>query len=162
PSRILNDGSTEDRWSSSSLPYRPRRDRRFRLRRAAPARGTRVCPRPSRGCPPRPRPLGRFLFRGSPGARAAAHRRGGRSATPRRGAAVGEIADRFRTSSATVVTQYNGLSVSQLSALRRALGTEAKYRVAKNTLVKRAAQDAGIEGMDELFIGPTAIAFVEG
>lgn len=83
-------------------------------------------------------------------------------AKPDKVAAVAEIADRFRTSSATVITEYTGLSVSQLSQLRRALGTSAKYRVAKNTLVKRAAQDAGIEGIDELFIGPTAIAFVEG
>jgi large subunit ribosomal protein L10 len=83
-------------------------------------------------------------------------------AKPDKVAAVAEIADRFRTSSATVVTEYTGLSVSQLSQLRRALGTSAKYRVAKNTLVKRAAEDAGIEGLEELFIGPTAIAFVEG
>lgn len=83
-------------------------------------------------------------------------------AKPDKVSAVAEIADRFRTSSATVVTQYNGLSVSQLSQLRRALGTSAKYRVAKNTLVKRAAEDAGIEGLEELFVGPTAIAFVEG
>ncbi|HVW44135.1 MAG TPA: 50S ribosomal protein L10 [Amycolatopsis sp.] len=83
-------------------------------------------------------------------------------AKPDKVAAVAEIADRFRTSSATVVTEYNGLSVSQLSQLRRALGTSAKYRVAKNTLVKRAAEDAGIEGLEELFVGPTAIAFVEG
>jgi large subunit ribosomal protein L10 len=52
--------------------------------------------------------------------------------------------------------------VSQISTLRRALGTGAKYRVAKNTLVKRAAADAGIEGLEHLFVGPTAIAFVEG
>lgn len=83
-------------------------------------------------------------------------------AKPDKVAAVAEIADRFRNSSATVVTEYTGLSVSQLSQLRRALGNTAKYRVAKNTLVKRAAEDAGIEGLDELFIGPTAIAFVEG
>ncbi|TNC28658.1 50S ribosomal protein L10 [Amycolatopsis alkalitolerans] len=83
-------------------------------------------------------------------------------AKPDKVAAVAEIADRFRSSSATVVTEYTGLSVSQLSQLRRALGTSAKYRVAKNTLVQRAAQDAGIEGLEELFIGPTAIAFVEG
>lgn len=83
-------------------------------------------------------------------------------AKPDKVAAVAEIADRFRTSSATVVTEYTGLSVSQLSQLRRALGTSAKYRVAKNTLVKRAAQDAGIEGLEELFIGPTAIAFIQG
>lgn len=83
-------------------------------------------------------------------------------AKPDKVAAVAEIADRFRNSSATVVTQYTGLSVSQLSQLRRALGTSAKYRVAKNTLIKRAAKEAGIEGMDDLFIGATAIAFVEG
>ncbi|MGH3517651.1 MAG: 50S ribosomal protein L10 [Haloechinothrix sp.] len=83
-------------------------------------------------------------------------------AKPDKVAAVAEIADRFRTSSAAVVTEYTGLSVSQLTELRRTLGSGAKYRVAKNTLVKRAAEDAGIEGMDELFIGPTAIAFIEG
>jgi large subunit ribosomal protein L10 len=83
-------------------------------------------------------------------------------AKPDKVAAVAEIADRFRTASATVITEYTGLSVSQLSQLRRALGSSAKYRVAKNTLVKRAAEDAGIEGLDDLFIGPTAIAFVEG
>lgn len=83
-------------------------------------------------------------------------------AKPEKVAAVAEIADRFRNSSATVVTEYTGLSVSQLATLRRALGSTATYRVAKNTLVRRAVADAGIEGMDELFLGPTAIAFVEG
>ncbi|EHR59390.1 50S ribosomal protein L10 [Saccharomonospora cyanea] len=83
-------------------------------------------------------------------------------AKPDKVAAVAEIADRFRNSSAAVVTQYSGLSVSQLSELRRALGDTANYRVAKNTLVKRAAAEAGVEGLDELFVGPTAIAFVEG
>jgi large subunit ribosomal protein L10 len=83
-------------------------------------------------------------------------------AKPDKVAAVAEIAESFRTSSATVVTQYSGLSVAQLSKLRRALGTSAKYRVAKNTLVKRAAEDAGIEGLEHLFVGPTAIAFVDG
>ncbi|MQA60404.1 MAG: 50S ribosomal protein L10 [Actinophytocola sp.] len=83
-------------------------------------------------------------------------------AKPDKVAAVAEIADRFRNSSAAVVTEYTGLSVSQLTELRRALGSGAKYRVAKNTLVKRAADEAGIEGLDDLFIGPTAIAFIEG
>ncbi|WP_216210538.1 50S ribosomal protein L10 [Amycolatopsis aidingensis] len=82
-------------------------------------------------------------------------------AKPDKVAAVAEIADRFRNASATVVTEYTGLSVSQLGKLRRALGSSAKYRVAKNTLVKRAVEDAGIEGMDDLFVGPTAITFVE-
>jgi large subunit ribosomal protein L10 len=83
-------------------------------------------------------------------------------AKPDKVAAVAEIAESFRTSSATVVTQYSGLSVSQLTKLRRALGTSAKYRVAKNTLAKRAAEDAGVEGLEDLFIGPTAMAFVQG
>src|SRR5882724_10092846 len=83
-------------------------------------------------------------------------------AKPDKVAAVAEIADKFRTSSAAVVTQYSGLSVSQLTTLRRALGTTASYRVAKNTLVLRAAADAGVQGLDALFTGPTAIAFVDG
>jgi len=76
--------------------------------------------------------------------------------------AVAEIADRFRNSSAAVVTEYSGLTVSQLTTLRRALGTGTTYRVAKNTLVKRAAEKADVQGLDDLFLGPTAIAFVEG
>ena len=83
-------------------------------------------------------------------------------AKPEKVAAVAEIADKFRNSSATVVTEYTGLSVSQLAELRRALGSSATYRITKNTLVRRAATDAGVEGLDELFLGPTAIAFVEG
>ena len=77
-------------------------------------------------------------------------------------ATVAEIADKFRTSSAAVVTEYRGLTMKQLTQLRRALGSDAQYTVAKNTLVKRAATDAGLADVDELFTGPTAIAFVTG
>jgi large subunit ribosomal protein L10 len=52
--------------------------------------------------------------------------------------------------------------VANLAELRRSLSGTATYSVAKNTLVKRAATEAGIEGLDELFTGPTAIAFVSG
>jgi large subunit ribosomal protein L10 len=76
--------------------------------------------------------------------------------------AVAEIADKFRGSSASVVTEYRGLTMTQLTALRGTLGDGATYRVAKNTLIKRAAQDAGVEGIEQLLIGPTAIAFVTG
>lgn len=76
--------------------------------------------------------------------------------------AVAEIAEQFKGSTAAVVTEYRGLSVSQITELRRALGEGATYSVAKNTLVKRAAAEAGVEGLDELFTGPTAIAFIEG
>ena len=76
--------------------------------------------------------------------------------------AVADIAEQFKDSTATVVTEYRGLTVANLAELRRSLGDSATYTVAKNTLVKRAAAEAGIEGLDELFVGPTAIAFVTG
>ena len=76
--------------------------------------------------------------------------------------AVAELTDHFRNSSATVLTEYRGLTVSQLTELRRALGAQTKYSVSKNTLAKRAAVDAGIDGLDALFTGPTALAFVSG
>ena len=76
--------------------------------------------------------------------------------------AVAEIAEQFKSSTATVVTEYRGLTVANLAELRRSLSGAATYTVAKNTLVKRAAAEAGIEGLDELFAGPTAIAFVRG
>lgn len=76
--------------------------------------------------------------------------------------AVADIAEQFKASTATVVTEYRGLTVANLAELRRSLGASVTYTVAKNTLVKRAASEAGIEGLDELFAGPTAIAFVQG
>jgi len=76
--------------------------------------------------------------------------------------AVADIAEQFKAATATVVTEYRGLSVANLAELRRSLAGSATYTVAKNTLVKRAASEAGIEGLDELFAGPTAIAFVRG
>ena len=76
--------------------------------------------------------------------------------------AVAELTDDFRNSSATVLTEYRGLTVKQLTELRRSLGGETKYSVSKNTLAKRAATDAGIDGLDTLFSGPTALAFING
>ncbi len=77
-------------------------------------------------------------------------------------ATVAEIADQFRGASAAVVTEYRGLTMSQLTTLRKSLGTDTAYTIAKNTLVKRAAADAGVEGLDDLFTGPTAVAFIGG
>jgi large subunit ribosomal protein L10 len=76
--------------------------------------------------------------------------------------AVADIAEQFKVSTATVITEYRGLSVANLAELRRSLAGSATYSVAKNTLIKRAASEAGIEGLDQLFVGPTAIAFVSG
>ena len=76
--------------------------------------------------------------------------------------AVAELTDSFRNSSATVLTEYRGLTVAQITQLRRSLGATTTYAVTKNTLAKRAAADAGINGLDALFTGPTALAFVSG
>ncbi|MEV2220714.1 MULTISPECIES: 50S ribosomal protein L10 [Nocardia] len=83
-------------------------------------------------------------------------------AKPEKVTAVEEITEQFKSSSATVITEYRGLSVGKLTDLRRALGEGATYSVAKNTLVKRAAAEAGVVGLDDLFVGPTAIAFIKG
>jgi large subunit ribosomal protein L10 len=81
---------------------------------------------------------------------------------PDKVAAVAELTDKFRESSATVLTEYRGLTMSELTTLRRALGRETTYKVSKNTLTRRAANEAGVTGLDDLLVGPTAIAFVGG
>ena len=77
-------------------------------------------------------------------------------------AAVAELAEEFRGSAAVVLTEYRGLTVKQLTELRRSLGGNASYAVVKNTLTKIAAQEAGVEGIDDHLVGPSAIAFVKG
>jgi large subunit ribosomal protein L10 len=76
--------------------------------------------------------------------------------------AVEEITEEFRSSGAAVLTEYRGLTVAQLKELRRSLGGNATYAVVKNTLTKIAAKDAGVEGIDSLLSGPSAIAFIKG
>jgi large subunit ribosomal protein L10 len=76
--------------------------------------------------------------------------------------AVEEIVEQFTSSNAAVITEYRGLSVKQITDLRRALGRDTTYAVVKNTLTKRAAADAGVAIDDSLLQGPTAIAFVKG
>ena len=76
--------------------------------------------------------------------------------------AVADIAEQFRVATAALITEYRGLTVANLAELRRSLSGSATYTVSKNTLVKRGASQAGVEGLDELFAGPTAIAFVTG
>jgi large subunit ribosomal protein L10 len=83
-------------------------------------------------------------------------------AKPTKVSAVAEIAEYFRGSNAAVLTEYRGLSVAQMKELRRSLGTGVTYAVVKNTLTKIAARDAGVEGLDALLEGPSAIAFVSG
>ena len=83
-------------------------------------------------------------------------------ARPDKAAAVAELTEHFRGSSAAVLTEYRGLTVAQLKELRRSLGEGATYAVVKNTLTKIAAREAGVQGLDDLLNGPSAIAFVKG
>ncbi len=76
--------------------------------------------------------------------------------------AVAELTEEFRGCAGAVLTEYRGLTVSQLQELRRALRDNATYVVVKNTLTKLAAADAGIVGFEELLTGPSAVAFITG
>ncbi len=83
-------------------------------------------------------------------------------ARPDKVAAVAEITDRFRASNAAVLTEYRGLTVAQLTQLRKSIGGHATYAVVKNTLTEIAAKEAGITAFAGQLAGPTAIAFVTG
>jgi large subunit ribosomal protein L10 len=83
-------------------------------------------------------------------------------ARPDKTADVAELVESFQESAGAVLTEYRGLTVKQLQTLRRSLGENANYAVVKNTLTKIAATEAGVEGFDDLLVGPTAIAFING
>lgn len=77
-------------------------------------------------------------------------------------AAVESIKKDVDESTAIVLTEYRGMSVAEITELRRSLGADVKYSVAKNTMIKLAAKEAGIEFDESLLTGPTAIAFING
>jgi len=83
-------------------------------------------------------------------------------ARPDKEAAVAELTEDFRSASATVLTEYRGLTVTSMKELRRSLGANTKYSVVKNTLTKIAAKNAGVEISDDLLVGPSAVAFIKG
>ncbi len=79
---------------------------------------------------------------------------------PEKVAVVDEVKDRLSASQAALLTEYRGLDVGNMSVLRRALREAGgEYKIYKNTLVRFAARDLGIE-IDDFLTGPTAIAFV--
>jgi len=81
---------------------------------------------------------------------------------PEKVAVVDEVRSRFSDSDAALLTEYRGLNVAEISALRRSLRQAGgDYKIYKNTLVRFAARDLGLE-IEDLLTGPTAIAFVEG
>lgn len=77
-------------------------------------------------------------------------------------ASVAELTEKFRNSSAALLTEYRGLTVAQLKQLRLSIAEHASYAVVKNTLTKIAANAAGISVLDDHLAGPSAIAFVHG
>ena len=83
-------------------------------------------------------------------------------ARPDKESAVAELTEDFRTASATVLTEYRGLSVTSMKQLRRSLGADTKYSVVKNTLTKIAAKNAGVDIDESLLAGPSAVAFIKG
>ena len=81
---------------------------------------------------------------------------------PEKVAVVDEVRGRLAGSQAALLTEYRGLNVADISALRRALrDAGGDYKIYKNTLVRFAARDLGLE-IEDLLTGPTAIAFVDG
>ena len=75
---------------------------------------------------------------------------------------VAEVQAQAAKAQTLALAEYRGLTVGQLQELRGELGFDVEYHVAKNTLVKIAANEQGIEGLDDLLVGPTAIAFIKG
>jgi large subunit ribosomal protein L10 len=74
---------------------------------------------------------------------------------------VTTLAERLRSSDTLILADYRGLSVSELDDVRtKLLEQGARFSVVKNTLTKRAAEDAGLGSLTALLEGPTAIAFV--
>ena len=78
-------------------------------------------------------------------------------------AVVDEVTAKFQAADAVFVTEYRGLKVSQLAGLRRALRPSgAEYKVYKNTLARFGAQNAGLDSLADLLVGPSGIAFANG
>ncbi len=78
-------------------------------------------------------------------------------------AVVDEVAAKLQSADAVIITEYRGLKVGQLAGLRRQLrDAGGEYKVFKNTLARLGAAKAGVEGLDEMLLGPSGITFVTG
>ncbi|MFT5564675.1 MAG: large subunit ribosomal protein L10 [Myxococcota bacterium] len=81
-------------------------------------------------------------------------------ATPAKVAVVDRVSEQMSVAAATLLTDYRGLTVTELAELRVELRkANATYEVVKNTLTRLAAKKAGMDGLDEMLVGPTAIVF---
>jgi large subunit ribosomal protein L10 len=75
---------------------------------------------------------------------------------------VAALKKRIGGSHALLLAEYRGLSVHDATELRRSLADDARFAIVKNTLMQRAATEAGIDDLEALLAGPTAVAFVDG
>ncbi|MGD9702796.1 MAG: 50S ribosomal protein L10 [Acidimicrobiia bacterium] len=82
---------------------------------------------------------------------------------PEKVAVVAEVTEKLAAAQAVLLTEYRGMSVAQLASLRRTLRPSgAEYKVYKNTLVRRAADEAGMGELSDQLTGPTGVLFVSG
>jgi len=82
---------------------------------------------------------------------------------PEKVAVVDEVREKLQNAQAAILTEYRGLTVGEISALRRTLREQGgEYRIYKNTLVRFAVRDLGLDELEQSLVGPTAIAFIEG
>ena len=73
---------------------------------------------------------------------------------------VEEAAAKFEAAASVVIVDYRGLTVEEVTNLRKQLrDANVEMKVIKNSILSRAAKKAGLEGLDEVFTGPTAVAF---
>ena len=71
---------------------------------------------------------------------------------------VSKLAEEFKTSKIILLTDYRGINVEDVTSLRNDIrNTNSKYRVIKNNITRRALREAGIEGLEEQLVGPTAV-----
>jgi len=75
---------------------------------------------------------------------------------------VAALKERIEGSSALLLAEYRGLSVHDATELRRSLADAARFAIVKNTLMQRASAEAGIDDLEAMLEGPTAVAFVDG
>jgi large subunit ribosomal protein L10 len=80
--------------------------------------------------------------------------------TEEKATAIGELTQKMERAKLAVVTDYRGLKVRDLADLRRQLrGAQVEYVIAKNTLLRIAARNTGVQGAESMLEGPTAVAF---
>jgi large subunit ribosomal protein L10 len=82
---------------------------------------------------------------------------------PEKVAVVNEVREKLSSSDGAILTEYRGLNVTELADLRRSLrAAGGQYKIYKNTLVRFAVRELGLQDLEEMLLGPTAIAFVDG